>query len=563
MPRLLTSTELEEQARAEYRQGNYQAALATVRKVASSAPQLDLLVACLEKLEDYDGALANAKTLIRQYCPDPVGYFRSAHVLQKIGRPQAALKIYERGLKTVSKDHPSYLRMQQKHQQLAQTLIPATRSDPLSRLPLELVEDILRYLTFKQRISCIGVCKSWQKLLYSMPRLWTNLDLSQARKQVKPAFVNRCFSVSHHLIQEAWIGNVKKLDTIIEALAKRCNALSTLTVLHNETLSPETLKTLPMATNLSSLTLRLPSIKPSEVREILKGCRQLVAFECSGLRTSDRLPWDCFPERLQKLSLESLQSSSTAFINIRSIANHASSLKDLELKGWDKYDGNHEELDLSPLGSLERLVLGRMGIEISRLAPTLREVSGQNAFLLQPLHLPRLEKLDNLMWMHLLSQNGQPVSQLVSLTIPYPYFEKKDFIRQCSTVLQRLTGLKELRMREAKFVEVILETLEKMPALETIDLYASDITGYGVKQLVTKLPRLRRLGLEHCTSCYHDAIVWAREQGIEVITETVDISGRNASSGRVKRWRKIMQEPTGQQQEEVDDQDREQNKQQI
>lgn len=140
-----------------YRHGDYTSALETisraiqVAKVASPA-QLDLLVACKEKTSDFDGALESAKTLIRQHTSDPVGYFRAAHVLLQVKRPEAAVKIYERGLKVVPKEHASYRKLLQKHQQLLTSLAPPKSSDPFTAFPLEVVELILTLLNFRERL---------------------------------------------------------------------------------------------------------------------------------------------------------------------------------------------------------------------------------------------------------------------------------------------------------------------------------------------------------------------------------------------------------------------------
>ncbi|GAM83079.1 hypothetical protein ANO11243_010650 [Dothideomycetidae sp. 11243] len=157
MPRVLSASELEENARALYRVGKYYDALTNIKEAVARASkptpaQLELLIASQAKTEDHEGALQNSKALIRQYASEPAGYIRAAGILHKINRPQAALKIYERGLNTVPHNHASYPKMKEKHRELLASLTSATRTDPLTILPLEVVEMILQYLSFKQRV---------------------------------------------------------------------------------------------------------------------------------------------------------------------------------------------------------------------------------------------------------------------------------------------------------------------------------------------------------------------------------------------------------------------------
>lgn len=155
MPRELDLSALEEEARAFYRHGKLADALDKINNAVKAADQptasqLDLLIACQEKSGDTNGALKTAKQLLRQHEDNPMGYLRAAHVLQKLDRVQDAPKILERGLKAVPKEHALYAQLERKLSQLSHSL--QARSDPLSKLPLEMVSQIFNYLTFKQRV---------------------------------------------------------------------------------------------------------------------------------------------------------------------------------------------------------------------------------------------------------------------------------------------------------------------------------------------------------------------------------------------------------------------------
>lgn len=139
-----------------------------------------------------------------------------------------------------------------------------------------------------------------------MPRLWRDLDLSQARRQVKPSFINKCFSHSRHTIEKAWIDRVASPDPVIAALTRKCNSLSSLTIVSTDRkLTGATLQELLFATNLSNLSLFSPKLRQEDARRVLQGCRNLVSFNCTGLLSArDSDTWECIPRSLQHLRLE-------------------------------------------------------------------------------------------------------------------------------------------------------------------------------------------------------------------------------------------------------------------
>lgn len=161
MPHTLSAADWEGQARSQYRAGDYDAALNSISHaiVAFATPvvsYLELQIAAEEKLGHLPEALALTKSLILSHPSDITGYIRAERILRKLDRPEAALKICQRGLKAVPSDNASISRLRQRAEHLERSLIMANMKkrsvDPFERLPLEMIQIVLSDFTFPQRL---------------------------------------------------------------------------------------------------------------------------------------------------------------------------------------------------------------------------------------------------------------------------------------------------------------------------------------------------------------------------------------------------------------------------
>lgn len=98
------TAQLQEQARAAYKHGDYAKALELFNRAIGRSPSLQLhdgRAACHENLDDLSSAIKDAKKSIQIAREDPTGYVRAGRILVKMERKSHALEIYSLGLRNV------------------------------------------------------------------------------------------------------------------------------------------------------------------------------------------------------------------------------------------------------------------------------------------------------------------------------------------------------------------------------------------------------------------------------------------------------------------------------
>ncbi|KAF2228315.1 hypothetical protein BDZ85DRAFT_278168 [Elsinoe ampelina] len=552
MPHRLSSTELEEIARSSYKHGSFGSALTTIDEAIKTsdipvASQLDLRVAIHEKLGDHDAALKDAKILIRQFEKDARGYLRAARILHHMDKPNNAVLIFERGLKMVPETSNGYNSMLDKHKKLVLLLLPNTKCDPFTRLPLEIVEMVLLQLSFRQRTMCTSVSKSWRRLLHTLPGLWTDLDLSRAIKPVNTSFINTCINRSQHRIHTATLCRVAKVDPVIASLTSRCNHLSSLSIRHASPSVDMLISSLTQATRLTSLSLSGFYLEQSSLRLIMKKLPQLESLTAEELKGERRLAtWTEIPPRLRSLTLRAAPKQPIPYIFLSGILAHSPNLHTLVLSGWGQVHGA-PELDFANQQELEVLHVDAGVLTLLNLPETLQELS-VNCYLsaaprtftpvVAPIMLPRLKRLTCRTMQDveaLLRHSSDTPSGLTHLAIPAAELA----IEWADSALSspRLSSLTELKLfgarrTDSELVPVILKCMKGMQAL---DLSHSDLTGVGVKALVEGLPDLKKLRITCCNDLGTDAIEWARSKGIDV-DHFWEKAGTSSLGGRGVRY---------------------------
>lgn len=165
MPHIPPVAELQELGQALYRRKDYNAAIeqftiAIESHADPSASLLDNRAAAYEKLDDVQSALKDARTTIRLHEQDASGYLRAGKILQKMEKYQVALEIYKRGIRKKPKNVEVLHKM---HDKLSRLLSPPASVDPFTQLPIEIVDEILSYLSFRHTVyvMLVGLAGTW------------------------------------------------------------------------------------------------------------------------------------------------------------------------------------------------------------------------------------------------------------------------------------------------------------------------------------------------------------------------------------------------------------------
>lgn len=104
MPRTMSPEEYQELGRRYYKLKQYEKAIETFTHGIESAPTTSLYdhrAAAYDRLDNYDAAIRDGRSMIKHDKQDVRGYLRTASVLEKMGKLETALGIYKYGMKNV------------------------------------------------------------------------------------------------------------------------------------------------------------------------------------------------------------------------------------------------------------------------------------------------------------------------------------------------------------------------------------------------------------------------------------------------------------------------------
>ena len=112
---------------------------------------LDGRAAVYVKLGKLKAALRDGERMIKARQDDASGYLRTAQVLQKMGKGDRALAVYEYGLRNMSPQSPKADMLIAMHGKLKKKA-PPVHVDPFAVLPLELIEMVAEHFSFNQLV---------------------------------------------------------------------------------------------------------------------------------------------------------------------------------------------------------------------------------------------------------------------------------------------------------------------------------------------------------------------------------------------------------------------------
>jgi len=424
---------------------------------------------------------------------------------------------------------------------LMHQLSPPKSVDPLTVLPRELAEQILECLTFQQRMNACLVSKQWTSFFRSVPSLWQHLDLSDARRKVRPAFISRAINVGRHRLTKATLHKLYDFDKTLAALIRHC-PLQDLTLLDTGIQSQNLVDLLREAAHLRALRI----LEGTQIGQ--RTLKQLVGSLSTSLETlvcyaPDNNMVDLAMRPYHRLTTLKIcvgrfaaldtffEAVATCMPHLRFFTAHQ-----------DLCQASHTPvpLDLTALDKLECLDLrlrwrGCVDVMLPTTLRTLRlhvphECVLTTSASITEVRLPRLAEL---------SLDVPSVASLLHaiLGVEYTDAEAEELVSDIHTLAlsARYVGIGEYtndftatfqrrRLRQLKhlitpheseiehFASIVAESLE---ALESIDVSGTKITGVEMKQLV-RMPRLKRITVKDCPNLGRDAVQWARSQGVIV-----------------------------------------------
>ncbi|KAH7138405.1 F-box/TPR repeat-containing protein pof3 [Dendryphion nanum] len=510
---------------------------------------LDQRAATHEKLGDLNAALKDSREMIKGFKTDVKGYLRTADILQKIGKPEKALDIYQYGKKNVTSTNKHFMLLQQLHDQLTRKLSPPTAVDPFVVLPAELIDMVISYLNFKNMVRCLQVSKGWKDYLTRRPSLWTQLDFSLARKEVSRAFIREAVKRAQVAVTSVKYHRFKHID-IMRNLASACKQLTSIEIISAPVMGESIIHMANEAKNLKKLILH-NEISLDAVTQVLHRRPTLEHAEFFSIGSLTVSPAWATPH--PNLRILTLNGSYNWMVELRidALLLQTPALKQLTLSGWNDRGLGNVEFDKT---ELTHLVLDNVLVDtFPSLPPTLTHLtlnssssihSWGNAFHSSLPYLTHLSLVGlnnptpeffktfldlqptNLGETTIAIENPTPLQSLHLRDIPYDeYFPGFKLLTHPNTSSRlitpalhtlELTGIADLGDDQ---VENLVEHGLKA---STVNLSKTMITGAAIKLLVDKLP-LKTLTVDYCQKITsRDAVDYAQARGVAVSAKMGD-----------------------------------------
>ncbi|KAF2450784.1 hypothetical protein P171DRAFT_348589 [Karstenula rhodostoma CBS 690.94] len=526
MARTLSPEEYQELGKSYYKLKQYEKAVEafTTGIDASAIPSTtlyDYRAAAHEKLGDFNAAVKDGRLAIRTHKQDVKGYLRTASALQKMEKLDTALNIYKYGMKNVSADNKDFPLLQQLHDKLTRTLSPPKAIDPFTILPVELVEMVIGYLSFKNMINCLRVSRGWKDYLTNRPKLWASLDLSGATKPVSRTFLANAVRYSRGTLHTLTVHRVQHTD-VLRNIATACKSLHTLTILSFPHKISETLVEMARcAQNLKRISI-YTEVSTDTISQILRRRPELELVDCkdiypSGVNGSAPIDWKGGPcSGLQTLALQCnanptpLSNNLVSTLIPQKVYGHLTIPSTLERL---VYTPRHAVILAGPYfspscsRSLTHLTLG----DNVRLDPDiLAGFLNYSGNVEDETRLP----IEDAKPLHHLSLAGHigadgndastPSSTLVST-----------YLSTSPRILTR--ALASLELPGLPLTDDDIGPIIESTSLTTINISNTNVSGYGIKKLVDGAPTLRHINADHCRNLSsRDVIEYAKERGVHV-----------------------------------------------
>lgn len=546
---LLKPTELEadeyrRQGQELYRQGKYHAALQRFNAVVQleRKPPLKLLdsrAATHLKLGDLQAALRDGRTMIQEYKTSCSGYLRTGQVLHLLGKQDAALNIYQYGLRNVPSIDPNRELIQRMYDKLIKQCCPPKAADPLQVLPTEIARMVFECLDFKTIINLSTVSQSWRSFLNSTPNLWSHLDFSGTKKSPSATSVAAYVKRSRGTVVNAKLLGHTTNPSILKCIATRCKALDRLEISGGLTCE-SLIGAAPALTRLQTLLVG-GETSLDAVCQILSHCSNLETAKFLYVFAQHPAHWTGDLSRLRSLSIiqgydrradSTSNSSFPVLLELQSLIPKIGRIRELEFNNHNSVITNDRVLDFSALAELEVLSLANMQLSwfppLPQAIHTLNIRGRHYCGLDDILNHAKLDKLSRLVMGTFRPRNDLSVQALYALLEPnkgnLTSLDMTSCTELSSEEMRRLASsgyfskLEELHIPRTQVDDDLAKVLAaNLSYLRVLNLSYTRVTGVGVKALVEKPgTKLQRLYLQHCVSVGMDAVEYARSCGVWV-----------------------------------------------
>jgi F-box/TPR repeat protein Pof3 len=469
------------------------------------------------------------------------------------------------------------------HDRITRKLSPAKAVDPFTVLPVELVEMVLGYLSFKNMVNCMRVSKGWKTFLVKLPNLWTDLDFSGARKPVSKAFIREAVFRSEYRITRATIHRILDFQIFVN-VATACKGLRSLEFLSGDLASKTFIDIAQCASNLKKLVIHT-AVTIDTATQILRWRPNLEHVEFRSLMAGNvSADWKGPFPNLRTLVVKAPEKNPIGLaVRIGKLGSQTPALRSLELANCMlPADLNMHQLPLTHL-VLRNTLPERVTHEFPRLPPTLREFTFhpkmQFSLPLPPdpqavaLNMAQISQWENTVHSHLpvlshlsfanvsnispaflsalldiyveKSGDGQPIPIPVSERPHVSMLEHFSLVDSASS--PNVTGyfgagglflssprilsndLKSLSIATLPCGDDDIETMltqQDFLGLQMLDLSQTKVTGASVKMLVDGLPTLKYLNVNSCPKISsRDAVHYAEQKGISVSCQMGETKG--------------------------------------
>jgi F-box/TPR repeat protein Pof3 len=433
---------------------------------------------------------------------------------------------------------------------------------------------IISYLTFKNMVNCLRVCKSWKTFLIHQPNLWKDLDFTGARKNVSRKFLRNAVNRSEQRVQRMTVHRCPDAD-ILRNIATTCMNLTRIEFLPGSMLNESLIDIGRRAVRLKTFVYRA-EITLETVTQFLRHRPTLQHAEFTSISNSRMIAqWNGPFSNLETLTLIGPKVLHQG-LNASSLLHAAPSLKSLKLWNWGGTLVQDAEFAALPL---ESLMLSNVHLDAFPILPSsLKHLDLK----LRRLELPagdhnqspeearswinlltcQVSKLTSLGLVSVDNINSRALAALLQLKlndkgqvehISDDQAKIEKFSISNSTVseeypilnnpggfwaLDRLltNKLRSLDFSKSRTNDDAIENLLSLElvGLEHLNLSQTDITGASVKMLVDKLPNLTTLDLNLCPHISsRDAIIYAQKRGIEISSKQAEaiVGGKKVRYG--------------------------------